>query len=123
MKQRLKTAILNLAGLTLSVVPPVVATVSYFPLWREEGGASVISGFCLLLLLISALPLARYAARRLSSPSVWMLWTALFLLFYLLGRIAEQMTVIALVGAISNILAAVLFRLARSRRMQDEEKR
>jgi Co/Zn/Cd efflux system component len=122
MKPTLRSAILNAVGLTLSVVPPIVATVSYFPIWREEGAASVISGFCLLLLLISALPLARYAARRLSSPSVWMLWTAIFLLFYFLGKIAEQMTVIALVGTISNILGAVLFRLARVRREHDEEK-
>ena len=122
MKPTLKSAILNAVGLTLSVVPPIVATVSYFPILREEGAASVISGFCLLLLLISALPLARYAARRLSSPSVWMLWTAIFLLFYFLGKIAEQMTVIALVGTISNILGAVLFRLARVRREHDEEK-
>jgi Co/Zn/Cd efflux system component len=122
MKPTLRSAILNAVGLTLSVVPPIVATVSYFPIWREEGAASVISGFCLLLLLISALPLARYAARRLSSPSVCMLWTAIFLLFYFLGKIAEQMTVIALVGTISNILGAVLFRLARVRREHDEEK-
>ena len=122
MKPTLKSAALYMLGLAVSTLPAVIATLSYFPLWRARGAASVASGFCLLLLLLAALPIVKGAKRMLSSPSVWMLWLIVFLAFYFLGRIANEMTVIAFVGTLSNVTGAVIFKLASGARLKNEGK-
>ena len=40
------------------------------------------------------------------------MWLFTFILFYTMSRIADEMTVISLVGAISNAIGAILFRIA-----------
>lgn len=104
--------LLRLAGLVLSVLPPALATLSCFPLWRERGGGALLSGFTLLLLLFSILPLWRYLKAALASPAAWMLWGVLFLLFFFLSKIADEMAMIALVGFLSNLAGALAFRIA-----------
>ncbi len=109
---RLKPLILHALGTVISVVPTVVAVLSYFPLWAAEGGESVLSGFTALLLILSALPIYRALKHLLRSPSAWVMWLVCFLVFLLLSRIADEMTVISFVGLISNLIGALLFRLA-----------
>ena len=112
--------LLNSIGVILSVVPVAVTVALYFPVWAERGNGSVISGFAVMLLALGAMPLFKYAKRILSSPSCWMMWLGLLLLFLALSRIADEMVVIALVGFIGNAIGAVLFNIAK--RIGDKEK-
>ena len=112
MKRRL---ILRAAALVISIIPSALTTLFYFPLWKERGSDAVLSGFAAFLLLLSALPLYRLIKKLLSSPSVWVMWLFVFILFYSMSKIVDEMIVISLVGTVSNAVGAVLFRLARRR--------
>ncbi len=113
MNQRptLISLMLLLGGLILSVGSPLVATLSFFPLWISKGGEVVVSGFALLLILISALPFYRLIKKGIASPSGITIWLLLFLLFFSMSKIADQMTIISFVGLIGNLLGGILFKI------------
>ena len=72
----------------------------------------VLSGLTLMLLLLGAEPLLRIIRAKLKSPSAPLIWLAVFILFFLFSRIADEITVIAFFGLIGNALGAMLFKLS-----------
>lgn len=104
---------LRALGVVLSILPPLICTLCYFPIWQAKGGEWVASGVTALLLILSALPLYKLFKRFLSSPSAYTVWLILFLIFLSLSRIADELTVISFVGFLSNLLGALCFRLGR----------
>ena len=112
MKVTLKRLLLRLLALAICTLPPIIATLSFFPVWKNRGGGAVLSGFAVLLLLICAYPLIKSLKRALSSPSVFTVWLLLFLIFALVRSIADEMTVVSFVGLTSNIIGACLFKLS-----------
>ena len=104
---------LHIAGFLLCIVPPAVCTLAYFPLWKEVGYENCIAGGVALLLALCAIPIFKLIKRWLESYSSYILWLMLFLIFFGLSRIADQMTVICFVGFIGNILGSVCFWLAK----------
>ena len=110
-----KSLILTLFGFLFSILPPMISTLAYFPLWKDAGGAYLISGFALLLLLLSFLPMMRFIKEKLKSPSAILIWALIYCLFFALSRIADQVTVIAFFGLIGNIIGAFFFHLAKRR--------
>ena len=114
-----KRILLTALGAILSVVPPMLAVLAYFPAWVAEGGEHVLSGFTAFLIIIAALPLYRVLKKLLASPSAWVMWMIAFVIFLLLSNIAEEMTVISFVGLISNIAGALIFKL-RGKYKDDE---
>ncbi len=105
---------LHIIALLIAIVPATACTLSYFPLWGESSGVR-LNGAVALLLVIAFMPLCKLLYRILKSPSVTTVWFLLFLLFFSLSRIADEMTVISFVGFISNLISSVLFRIARRR--------
>lgn len=105
-----------LLGLLFSTVPPALATLFYFPLFRAGGGRAMLSGFVLLLLLFCALPLCRLIGRKLASPAVWQLWLFAFLLFLLLANIADEMIIISFFGLCGNLVGSYFFKKGEGRR-------
>lgn len=103
---------LKIAALALSVLAPFIATISYFPLWIDKGAEFAISGISLCIMLVCALPIFKMVKRTLRSPSAPLIWLMIFVLFFALSKIAEDITVIALIGFISNLIGAVLFKIA-----------
>ena len=116
MKQSRLYIILNALGILLSVLPPLIATLSYFPLWRTRGAGAVISGGVLVLLLLASVPLLRIISARLKSPSAPIMWLFIFLFFSVMAEIADELTVISFFGLLGNALGALLFRLARAKK-------
>lgn len=112
-KRPILAALLNVTALVLSVLPAAICTGCYFPLWIDRGPATIISGISLILILISAIPLFKLLKKHFASASAYMVWLVLFLLFFMLSKIADQMTVIAFVGFISNVIGAILFYIAK----------
>ena len=104
---------LHIIGFLLCIVPPAVCTLMYFPLWRDLGYESCIAGGTALLLALCIIPLYKMIRRGLMTFSSYLMWLVLFLLFFTLSRIAEQMTVISLVGFIGNLLGAICFYFAK----------
>lgn len=107
---------LRLLGYLFCLVPPIAAILERFPLWAREGGAPVVSGIAFLLLVVAVIPLRRgltsLLRRFLESPSAFGIWGVLFLLCEWLDSILAAVADIALVGAVSSLLGAILFRLS-----------
>lgn len=116
-----KGIILRALGVAVSVLPPAIAALSYFPIWCAAGGEYVVSGFVALLLLLCALPLFNVIKKVLKSPSVWVMWLIAFIAFFSLSKIADEMVIISFVGFVSNVVGAVLFRLAGSKEKNSDE--
>lgn len=111
-KRLKRNIVLKCAGMVLCVVPPLVATLSYFPLWAGEG-SQMVSGLALMLCVIAHAPLLRGIRRLLSSPASFTIWGLIFLFFLMTSAIAHEVEVISFIGFISNLLGALLFKLAR----------
>ena len=109
----LKRHALTLLGILVSVLPPVAAILLYFPVWREAGAVSVVSGFAILLLTLASVPIFRLIKEKFKSPSAHVMWLVLFIIFFALSKIVDQMVVISFVGFVSNFLASFIFRAAR----------
>lgn len=103
---------LKLLGLLICTLPPLIAVLSYFPLWLGSSGGQVLSGICVLLCIFAYAPILRALRRALESNAVWLLWLVLFIVFTLLSRIAVEVTAISLVGFIANVLGAIVLKLA-----------
>lgn len=101
-------------GLCVSIIPVAVTIFSYFPIWVSRDDTSILSGISLLLLCAALVPFYKYLLRVLRSPSAPIMWLILFVLFSLLSRIADEMTVISFVGFVTNLVGSLFFKLARS---------
>ena len=112
-KTSVKSTLFFILGIVLSVVPVLSAIASYFPVWCKAGDGSAVSGGVLILLLLAAVPIFKLVKKYLASPAAYILWLVLFLIFFMLSKIADEMTVISFVGFIGNLLGAVAFKLAR----------
>ena len=110
-------------GMVISVIPVAVSIFSYFPLWIRRGDASILSGLSLLLIGFALIPLYRHIKGFMRSPSAPTVWLISFVIFLLLSRIADEMTVISFVGFTSNLIGSVFFRLSKKhaqRGIEDE---
>ena len=108
--------LISALGLLISVGAPALTTLSFFPLWQDAGKGVLLSGFTLFLLLLAAIPLIKLLKRVLSTPSAPLVWLIIFIFFLLFEKIASEVTVIALVGTLSNLAGALLFKAAGLKR-------
>ena len=106
-----KRLIFRALGILFSVVPPALCVLFYFPLWENSSG-KLLSGGTILLLVLASFPIFRIVAARLKTPAAHTLWLIIFVIFYLLSAIAEEMIVISFTGFVSNAIGAVMFKLA-----------
>ena len=113
--------ILHIIGLLFCVVPPAICTLSYFPLWTAVGGGRVIAGGAALLLVMCAIPIVKFLRKNFESFASYLMWLCAFLIFLLLSRIAEEMTVITFVGFVSNLIGAVFFAFAKRYKVKRDE--
>lgn len=115
-----KRLLFSFLGLVLCVIPVTVTIFSYFPLWIAREDASILSGVSLLLAATAAVPLYKHLRHALKSPSAPFMWFVFFILFLILSKIADEMTVIAFVGFVTNLVGSLFFKL--SARYGGEEK-
>ena len=112
-----KRFLLRLFGYLFSVVPPALCILERFPLFSRAGGEFILSGLGFLLLLLSAIPLwrgARTLLRRwLASPSAPAVWAVLWVFCAWFGHISRAIAEVAMIGTLSSLVGAVLFRLSR----------
>lgn len=117
----IKRGVTWLIGMALCILPPVSCILTYFPIWAARGGEYVVSGVTVLLLTVAALPLYRAAKELLRSPAGYTVWLILFIIFFTMSKIAQQMAVVSLVGFVGNLLGAVFFRLSRGGVSESED--
>lgn len=105
-----RAIILYVVGLLVCVVPPLLATLEYFPLFNERQRLSVLS---LLIALLCTIPLWRSLRTFFKNPSAWKIWLAMLLLMTALRSIADEVIVIAWIGLPSGIIGSALFWFSR----------
>ena len=108
------TVALRISGLLFSVVPPLFATLEFFPLWLRNG-KTALSAVSLLLLLLSAIPLFRILKKHLRTPAPFVLWFLLWVLLKTFLPIAEAIEKIALISFPTSFIGALCFLSARKR--------
>ena len=108
---------LLLAALAVSTLPVLICAAAYFPIWSVRSDGATLSGLGLIIVLLSSVPLYRFIKRHVGTISAPILWFIIFALFFALERIAHEMTVISFVGFVSNLVGAILFKLADRRRV------
>ena len=108
-KRTLLPIVLRAIGMGFCTIPVLLTIILYFPLWMHADSGRFLSGFSVLLIAISALPIYRYLKKRISDiPSV-LLWLMLYLLFLLTSSIIYEMLVISFVGFSGNLLGSLFF--------------
>ena len=108
-----KRLLLRIFAIAICTIPAAIATLNYFPIWKNRSSGALLSGFTVLMLLVCSYPLVKAIKRLFSTPSVFTIWLLLFVGFTLLKNIAYEMTVISFVGMVSNLIGAFLFKLSR----------
>ncbi len=110
---RIAARALRVIGMLLCTLPVTACILLYFPVWVNQGGGAVLSGFTVFLLALALMPFYKSIKRFLASAAVYTLWLVAFILFFCLSKIADEMTVISFVGLIGNLMGALCFKLAR----------
>ena len=118
-KNRFKYWILFSFGMVLCIVPPVVATAQFFPIWRMSSGKS-ISGMAVILIAISCIPLWKHIKKAFKNPSAWKIWCLIFVFCAVVKDIVADMYVIALIGLLSSLVACFVFGWAKKYRKKDD---
>ena len=107
-----RARLLRLAGFLFSVLPPLLATVEYFPIWVQGGGKTALSGAVFFCLLLSAAPLLKALHHRLHSPSIPLLFGFIWGFLTLFRRIIDGVIAVCFFGMLGNLVGVLLFRLA-----------
>ena len=105
-----KGKLIKAIALIIDVAVPLGATISQFPIWVERSAKATVSGLALLFILLSVLPFIRQIREYFKSPAVWVVWGVLFLVFYALSAIIDEMVIISFFGLLSNLLGELLYK-------------
>lgn len=110
MSNRVKYIILTCVAFFVSVAPPLAATLLQFPLWIDTSDEALISGVTVLLLFFCCLPFYKAIIAYFKSPSAPVVWICICGFMYVMKSIADQMFVVACVGAVSNLIGMLCFK-------------
>lgn len=111
MTNRTKGNIIKAIAVTIDVTVPLAATLTQFPLWVEKSSEATMSGLFLMFALISCLPFIKQIKEFFKSPSVWVLWVVLLVLFVCLRNIINEMIVVCFFGAVSNLVGSGIYKI------------
>lgn len=105
-----KGRMIKALALLIDVAVPLFATISQFPIWVERSAKATVSGLALLFILLSVLPFMKKIREYFKSPAVWVIWGVLFLVFYGLSSIINEMVIISFYGLLSNMFGEILYK-------------
>lgn len=111
MTSRTKGNILKMLAITVDVSVPLAATLAQFPVWVEKSSEATVSGLFLIFAFISCWPFIKQIKTYFRTPSVWVVWAVLLVLFACLRNIIDQMVAVCFFGAVANIIGAGIYKL------------
>lgn len=106
-----KSRLLKVLALTLDIFPPLIATLTQFPVWVEQSAEATVSGVVLVLAFFSCIPFIKHIKAFIKSPSVPVMWLIIFVFLTLLQNIISQMIVVCFVGVISNTIGTIIYKI------------
>lgn len=110
--------LLRFIAIAICVLPPFLVTLKYSLTWIVQGEGVegifnvALPGVVVVAAVFCAIPLYKYISRIIKSPSMWFIWTVMWVLSELLARVIDEVRVIAFVGAVCNIIGFILWHLA-----------
>ena len=110
MSNRTKEITLTAIALAVSILPPLLVTVTQFPVWVEKSAEATVSGTVCFIGMLCLIPLYKKILAMLKTPSAPILWTVLAAFMYIMKSIADEMFIVSCVGAISNVVGWALFK-------------
>lgn len=119
MSSKTKGTIIRWIAIVIDILPPVIATLTQFKVWISKSDEAVVSGLAIIMLALSCIPFMRQIKEFLKSPSNWIMWIVIFLMMVVLDNIVAEMKAVALVGMISNIIGASIYKLGTKIMLKD----
>ena len=114
MSTKTRGRLLKAAAIALDISAPLVATLTQFPVWIEKSAGATVSGVVILLAFFCAIPFFKHITHFMKSPSIPIVWLALFVLLTLLSNIIDQMIVVCFAGVISNTVGTFIYKIGDS---------
>ena len=111
MSKSTKGKIIKTIALIVDVAGPLIATLICFPVWIERSTSATISGIAVFGILLSIIPVFKLIRKKSWTPSAWLIWVLLGVFFVTLRTIIDEMAIVSVVGAISNIIGAFVYKL------------
>jgi phosphatidylserine synthase len=117
-----KGKIIKAGPVTLDVAVPLIAILTQFPVWVEKSSEATVSGLFLLLAVVSCIPFWKQLKEYFKSPSIWVVWIILLVVFICLRNIIDQMVIVCFFGTIANVIGAGVYKLGSIIENKDQEK-
>ena len=113
MKMSHKAFMLHVLGLLLCVVPPIITTLEYFPLWFSHT-ETAISALSAMLIALCCLPfIKQIKAYFKGTPASWAVWLVIYVLVAVFNKLADGIETVAFMGVLSNLAGGFIFRLEK----------
>lgn len=122
MKNRTKYVLWDLGARLCAALPPLGATLYFFPMWVKESSGATFSGLTLLALLVCMIPFWKKlasGAKTLFETGMPVFWAILLGVLFLIRGILEQVLVISVIG-LGASLVSVLLCGVRNRYREDK---
>lgn len=112
--------LLYAVGMFFCLLPPLLAVLEYFPLWKKAGEGTLFSGGVVSLLSVGMMaavvfpPTVRWLREKLigTRPSAPLGFAAAAVIFRAVSDIVDAMAVIFTVAALGNFIGLFFFRMA-----------
>ncbi|MBE6547922.1 MAG: hypothetical protein E7667_03465 [Ruminococcaceae bacterium] len=110
MKNATKGKLIKTAAVGIDVIVPLIATITQMPIWVDMSAEATMSGLFVIFAALSVIPFFKQIKLFLKSPSVWVIWCVLFVLFLALRSIITEMVIVCFWGMIANIIGAGIYK-------------
>lgn len=109
----MKYEVWDILARIVSVIPPLGATVYFFPEWVKKSSSATWSGMIIVALLIMMIPMwtkmfslaKNFTLTNASMPVFWMILCGIF---YLMQSVADRMIYIGIAGLVGSLLSALV---------------
>lgn len=108
MSDKLKYELLDFAARLCAVLPPLISTLCYFPVWIEQSPGATFSGMTLVIVFVCMIPFWRKIvgfAKNFTSTAMPVFWLVIFAIFMVLKEIVDKFIFISLFGLAGSLLS------------------
>ena len=111
MSNAIKGKVIKTVALIVDIGGPLIATLICFPVWIERSTGATISGIAVVGILLSVIPVFKLIRKKAWTPAAWLIWVLLSVFFLTLRTIINEMAIVSVTGAISNVIGAFVYKL------------
>ena len=127
LSNKIKYELWDVLARIVSVIPPLITTVHFFPEWVKKSAGATWSGMIIIVALIIMIPLWKklfawakeFTLTNASMPIFWLIITGFC---YLMQYIADKMICIGIAGLVGSLLSALICIRRNKYQEKDESK-